>query len=120
MAAVVRHLDAVAAATAPFTLVLRGTASFRPVSPVVFVVVDVGVAECAALEARVRSGDMGVEARYPYHPHVTVAHDVGDDVLDRAMAELADVDVEMSITTMGLWEHRAGHWDIVQSFEFRG
>ena len=114
--AVVRHLEAVAAATPPFRLVLSGTDSFRPVSPVVFVSVVEGGEACEALESRVRSGDMAVESRFPYHPHVTVAWGDDSDVLDRAQAELAEFEAAMDVTTVGLYEHRDGRWTLVREF----
>ncbi|MFL0459243.1 2'-5' RNA ligase family protein [Kytococcus sedentarius] len=82
------HLAAAAAATRPFTVELRGTATFRPVSPVVFTPLVRGIAECEQLERRVHAGPLAIELQFPYHPHVTVAHNVPDEALDRAMAEL--------------------------------
>ena len=120
MPAVVRHLQMVAATTRPFALSLQGTGTFRPISPVVFVVVSAGVDECAALESRVRAGDMAVETRFPYHPHVTLAHDVSEDVLDRAAADLADFGAQMQVRSMGLYERVDGRWDLVREFEFEG
>lgn len=116
--AVVRHLEHEAARTRPFALSLRGTGTFRPVSPVVFVALTAGIAECAALEGRVRSGDVAVETRYPYHPHVTVAHDVAPAVLDRAMAELSEFDADVDVRAMGLYEHRDGRWELLREFAF--
>ena len=60
---------------APFPVLLRGTGTFRPVSPVVFVALASGIAGCEALEERVRSGPLARDLEFPYHPHVTVAHD---------------------------------------------
>lgn len=83
------HLDAVAAARGPFVMQLRGTATFRPVSPVVFVQVVRGLADCEQLERRVRSGPLAQDLRFPYHPHVTVAHELDDEALDLAFDGLA-------------------------------
>ena len=65
MDAVLAHLAAVAASTPPFRLVLRGSGTFRPVSPVVFVTVAERISACEQLERRVRSGDLAVETRFP-------------------------------------------------------
>jgi 2'-5' RNA ligase len=51
------HLSAVAARHVPFHIRLRGTGTFRPVSPVVFVQLAEGVSQCELLERSVRSGD---------------------------------------------------------------
>ncbi|MFD7448892.1 2'-5' RNA ligase family protein [Kitasatospora sp. NPDC059827] len=78
------HLSAVAAAHRSFRMLLRGAGTFRPVSPVVFVRVEEGAHECRLLEAGVRSGPLARELAFPYHPHVTVAHGLSEDALDRA------------------------------------
>jgi 2'-5' RNA ligase len=120
MPAVEAHLSRVVESVRPFTMVLRGTDSFRPVSPVAFLVVDEGAADCAAIERAVRTGDMAVEARFPYHPHVTLAHDVADEVLDRALADLADFEAVVDVTSLGLYEHLDGRWGLVREFTFGG
>jgi 2'-5' RNA ligase len=120
MPAVEAHLAHVASATRPFRLTLRGTGTFRPISPVVFVAVDEGASECEQLESRVRSGDMAVETRFPYHPHVTVAHDVPDPVLDRASADLAGFEAAIDVDSIGLYEYQDGRWHVVREFPFAG
>jgi 2'-5' RNA ligase len=120
MPAVEAHLARVTAATRPFRLTLRGTGTFRPVSPVVFVAVADGISACEQLEQRVRSGDMAVETRYPYHPHVTLAHDVPEPVLDRAFTELSGYEASMDVTSVGLYEYLDGRWHLVRDFPFGG
>ncbi|GAA2130616.1 2'-5' RNA ligase family protein [Kitasatospora kazusensis] len=78
------HLTAVAARHRAFRMLLQGSGTFRPVSPVVFVRVEEGAQECRALEAAVRSGPLARELAFPYHPHVTVAHGLPEAVLDQA------------------------------------
>jgi len=89
LVAVEEHLRAVAETSHPFDIRLRGTATFRPVTPVVFVPLVEGIAECELLAARVRSGPLARELDYPYHPHVTVAQDLGEDALDEAYEGLS-------------------------------
>ena len=91
------HLRAVAAQEEPFEMVLRGSATFRPVSPVVFVPVVKGLADCERLEAQVRSGPLERELKFPYHPHVTVAHDLPEDALDRAFDGLARYEATFTV-----------------------
>ncbi len=50
--AIEEHLRAVASREAEFTIKLRGSATFLPVSPVVFVPLVQGIAECEQLEAQ--------------------------------------------------------------------
>src|SRR6476620_640348 len=87
-----KHLTDVAGETERFCVHLRGTGTFRPVSPVVFVTLVEGISQCEQLAAAVRRGPLDVEISFPYHPHVTVAHHLEDDLLDRAFEELAGFD----------------------------
>jgi len=111
------HLRGVAAEHEPFRVRLRGTGTFRPVSPVVFVGVVEGIAGCEMLAAAARSGPLAVDVGFPYHPHVTVAHDVADDQLDRAFSELADYDASFEVREFWLYVHDERHgWRPTQSF----
>ena len=117
--AIERHLDAVAAGQWPFEIQLRGTGSFRPVSPVVFIALATGISGCERLEKSVRQGPLGRELKFNYHPHVTVAHDVPDDVLDRAFVELADYQARFAVRHFGLFERGAdGVWRTERDFFF--
>jgi 2'-5' RNA ligase len=88
--AIEEHLTHVADGRAPFVMHLAGTGTFRPTSPVVFVQVARGVGDCEELEASVRTGLLQRPLDFPYHPHVTVAHEIADSGLDEAYAGLAD------------------------------
>jgi 2'-5' RNA ligase len=98
------HLRKVAADEEPFDVQLRGSASFLPVSPVVFVPLVLGIADCERIEAKVRSGPLQRELRFPYHPHVTVAHDLPADALDRAFDALADYEASFEVRGFTLFE----------------
>ena len=115
------HLRAVAADEQPFELHLSGTGTFRPVSPVVFVEVGSGAAACDRVQARVRSGPLHRELGFPYHPHVTVAHDLPETVLDEAVTALADFDACFPVWGFTLFEQdRAGVWRPQRDFSFGG
>ena len=116
-----RHLAETARRTAPFEVHLRGTATFRPVSPVVFVQVTHGISECELLQAAVRTGPLVRELAFPYHPHVTVAHDVPEDDLDRAETTLRDWEAAFAVTGFSLYEHGTdGVWRPREHFVFGG
>lgn len=117
---VVRHLAAVAAATTPFEVHLAGTETFRPVSPVVFVAVAGGAAELENLAGRVVRGPLGLELNYPYHPHVTVAHDVPESVLDRAVAELRDFDALFTVAEVRMSVLSPEGWIATDAFGLAG
>lgn len=98
------HLRLVAAAEEPFDVHLRGSSTFRPVSPVVFVPLALGISGCERLEGKVRSGPLDRELGFPYHPHVTVAHDVGQELLDEAFAALSSYDARFRVWGFTLFE----------------
>jgi 2'-5' RNA ligase len=98
------HLRKVAIDGQPFVIRLRGSATFQPVSPVVFVALSQGIAECERIEDKVRSGPLARAVDYPYHPHVTVAHDLPEDALSRAYSELASYDASFHVWGFSLFE----------------
>lgn len=119
LAEVEEHLRAVAERHAPFTMHLRGSGTFRPISPVVFVPLAQGIGECERLEADVRGGPLTREVSFPYHPHVTVAHDLGEDVLDQAYEDLASYDARFQVWGFTLFEKgRDEVWRPQRDFPF--
>ena len=102
------HLRLLAAEEQPFEMHLRGTGTFRPVSPVVFVNVVQGIAGFEQLADAVRRGPLAVDSQYPYHPHVTVAHGLEDPLLDRAFDELAGFEGRFEVDVVTLYVHRGG------------
>jgi 2'-5' RNA ligase len=103
-----RHLDAVAAASAPYLVHLRGSGTFRPVSPVMFVNLVEGISQTEQLAKDCRRGPLELRLDFPYHPHVTVAHLEDDDLLDRAFAELASFDCSFTVDAFHLYVHDPG------------
>ena len=103
-----QHLRRVAGSVRAFAVHLRGTGTFRPISPVVFVNVVDGISSCEQLAAAVRRGPLAVEAQFPYHPHVTVAHNLDGRLLDRAFEELAGFECRFEVAHMTLYVHCDG------------
>jgi 2'-5' RNA ligase len=99
------HLEMAAADVPAFAVHLRGTGTFRPVSPVVFVSVVEGISQFEQLAEAVRRGPLAVDLAYPYHPHVTIAHDLADPQLDRAFEELSDFDCDFDVDDFHLYVH---------------
>ena len=117
LAPIEEHLRTAAAEQRPFRVHLRGTGTFRPVSPVVFVGLVEGISECELLADAVRQGPLGVGLDFPYHPHVTVAHHVADSALDRAFDELADFECVFDVTEFHLYVHHGpAGWKATRSF----
>lgn len=106
------HLASVAAQTKAFTVRLGPAQTFRPVTPTVFLSLAEGFSDCVSVEQQVRSGPLRRRVRYPYHPHLTMAFEVADDVLDRALAEYATFDAAFKVTELtrytlgeeGVWQ----------------
>jgi len=107
LAEVDAHLADAADHHGSFRVHLRGTGTFRPVSSVVFVALAEGISGCETLAAQVRRGPLAVDLAFPYHPHVTVAHDLAEDRLDRAFDELADFDCAFECDHFWLYHHDA-------------
>ena len=80
-----------------------------------------GIADCELLETRVRGRRRcGDPCYFPYHPHVTVAHDLPDDELDAALDELADYAADFTVDRFVLYEHLDGVWMPYREFPFAG
>lgn len=115
------RLAEVARASAPFDVALRGTGTFRPVSPVVFVAVAQGVAETEVLAADLRSALGAPDPVFPFHPHVTVAHHLDDTALDHAHAALQGFACAFTVEEVALYLHRPDHgWTTHRTFPLGG
>ncbi len=111
------HLSKVAAAHSRFPVQLRGTGTFRPVTEVVFVAVAAGISEFELLAAAVRDGPLDRDLHFPYHPHVTVAHDIDGGALDRVFEDLAHFSARFTVDHFTLYVHGAdGHWRPYRDF----
>ena len=130
------HLRNVAAGTSPFEVRLDEVGTFRPVSPVVYLGLRSGAEECDRLQVRVRDrrGPLARSLSFPFHQHVTLAHEIAEDGLDTAARKGADLTMDFTVTKLHLYRHRsrpAGHgvsqcpaseggWDVVAAFAFGG
>ena len=111
------HLTEAAAEVRAFPVHLRGTGTFRPVSPVVFVTLVEGISQCEQLADAVRRGPLDIDLDFPYHPHVTVAHHLSDGPLDQAFAELAGFECEFRVDEFHLYVHDPEHgWQPTREF----
>ena len=113
------HLRRVAASEAPFEIHLRGSASFRPVSSVVFVQLVLGISDCERVESKVRGGPLQREVNFPYHPHVTVAHELPEPALDEAFDALAGYQASFPVWGFTMFEQgRDRVWRPQRDFPF--
>jgi 2'-5' RNA ligase len=115
------HLAEVARCHPPFDMHLSGTGTFAPVSDVVFIAVARGIGNCELIANDVRQGPLARSLAYPYHPHVTVAHDVTGDMLELAYNGLADLSAEFRVDSFTEFEQTpGGAWAIAREHPLTG
>ena len=120
-AAITAHLSSVARRHPPFDVHLSGTGTFRPVSDVVFVAVARGIGNCELLSNDVRRGPLARSLSFPYHPHVTVAHDVDGEMLDMAYTGLSDLSAEFRVDAFTEFEQTpGGAWAVAREYPLTG
>ncbi len=117
--ATIDHARAVARSQRPFRVLLRGSGSFRPLSPVVFLRLVEGFDECVDLHSKLQTGPLERILEFPFHPHVTVAHDVSEAAMDAAEEELQHFEASFDVAAMGLYEHvPSGLWTLREDLRF--
>ncbi len=113
------HLRGIAETERAFEVYLRGSGTFRPVSPVTFVTLVAGISDCERLERRVRFGPLARTLKFNYHPHVTVAQDVPEEQLDHGFRELSGYEARFSAWGFTLFEEGADRiWRPQRDFPF--
>jgi 2'-5' RNA ligase len=121
MGEIEKHLAQTAAAADAYVMHLGGTGTFRPASPVVFIQITRGASDCELLEKAIRQGPLERDLDYPYHPHVTVAHDLDDRRMDAAYEGLADFVAGFSVERFGLFSRDPDRrWRWRTEFELGG
>ncbi|SFD92767.1 2'-5' RNA ligase family protein [Blastococcus tunisiensis] len=115
------HLAEVARCHPPFDMHLAGTGTFTPVSDVVFVTVARGIGNCELLANDVCRAPLARTLAFPYHPHVTVAHDVPADMLELAYTGLAELSAEFRVTAFTEFEQApGGAWTVAREYPLTG
>ena len=115
---VIDHLRAIAARHAPFRITLSGTDSFRPISNVAFMTLTEERTPAPTIAEEIRSGPLDHEARFPYHPHVTLAQDVDDVALDLALDIGATVEASWIVPGFRLDRITSGIYSSIALFDF--
>ena len=80
-----------------------------------------GIGNCELLAHDVRRGPLARSLSYPYHPHVTVAHDVPADMLDLAYNGLQELSAEFRVEHFTEFEQTAGGaWTVAREYPLTG
>jgi 2'-5' RNA ligase len=110
---------ATAMSTQPqFEVTIGPVGSFRPVSPVVFLHARDRHDELARLEQRVRQLVTDQLPMHPFVPHVTIAMNVGEGLLDAAADALSDFTATWRVAEVVVYERdNQGYWSVVKSCE---
>jgi 2'-5' RNA ligase len=102
----------------PFEVTIGPVGTFRPVSPVVFLHAHDRHDELARLEQRVRQLVTDQLPMHPFVPHVTIAMNVGDGLLDAAAHALSDLIATWWVAEVVVFERDdQGYWSVVTSCE---
>ncbi len=113
------HLASVASDHDAPTIDVSGTGTFRPASEVVFLAISEGVRACADLNAAVCAGPVQSPSVFPFHPHITLAHDLAPEVLDDVAAEYACVGAEFRVPQISLYRlDDQGRWQVRAHYAF--
>lgn len=119
LAEIIEHLRSCAAEQQPFEILLAGAATFRPVSQVVFVPLVRGEQPVRDVERAVRRGPLQRTLAFPYHPHVTIAHDLDCAWLDQAHAAMQSYRAAFDVDRLVLFRRGSdGVWQQWVGFPF--
>ena len=111
------HLRWAASRCTPFDIHLRGTATLPAGVACGLRPAGAGIGGCERSSPR-PLGPLARELRFPYHPHVTVAHDLPDAALDAAFTALATYEARFTVTGFSLYEHIGGVWRPRTAYDF--
>lgn len=114
------HVRKVARQASPFTISLRGTGTFIPVSPVVFLNLEQGAGECRELHEELLAGPVEHLLDFEFHPHLTVAHDLDTATMARAEAEMAAFEAQLEVTSIGLYDYSHDGWALHEELTLGG
>ncbi len=114
------HVRKIAAASEPFTISLRGAGSFEPISPVVFLNVIDGAQKCVKLHRALLEGPLEHLPAFEFYPHLTMAHDLDFETMNRAKTELSSFAADFSVNSIGLFDYLAGAWALREELALGG
>ena len=115
----VTHVRDVASCWEPFHVEIKGTGTFRPVTPVVYLRVEDGYRQCVQLHEQLNAAELANASPFELHPHVTLAHAVTDEDLDRAQEMLRTYHASFLVDRIDLYEgDEHGSWHVREHIPF--
>lgn len=118
---IMEHVREVTSRSSAFELILRGTGTFAPITDVAYLQVHQGALQCGRLQEALRTAPLVRELDYPYHPHVTLAQNVGEHARERARKTIGEVDATIDVASISLYAQRPGQpWAPLQVFTLSG
>lgn len=103
-----------AARVEPFTVGLQGAGSFLPVSPVAFLELDAGAQQLHALH-RACAQRLPDASPFPFRPHLTIAQELSEDLLGRALRDFAGHRGEFPARSLEVFHGNQAAWRRVGS-----
>lgn len=118
---IVEHVREVASRHGAFDLTLQGTGTFAPITDVAYVRITEGAQQCRLLQEALRQAPLVRDLDYPYHPHVTLAQNVGERAREQARETIGEVEAEIDVSSITLYAQRPGQpWAPLQVFSLGG
>jgi 2'-5' RNA ligase len=112
-------LRAAAGATRPFSVELGGPTTFLPDNPVLYLPVQAGADEVAAVRDRVFRDPLARPLTWPFVPHVTVADEISPERITAAQQALSAFHVDIAFDRLHLLEEGPGRvWGPIADFPF--
>jgi 2'-5' RNA ligase len=100
-------LRSVAGSIDPFTVRIGPPGTFEPVTPTAYLAVGGEVDVVHRLYRELRAEPFVRPSVHEFVPHVTVSNDCPPERMAAAMTALADYDVDITLRTVSLLEHRS-------------
>lgn len=115
------HVREVADRWEPFHVEIRGTGTFRPVTPVVYLRIEGGHDQCVQLHCDLSEHHLESASPFDFHPHVTLAHGTTEEGLDRAQHVLRTYHASFLVDHIDLYEgDEHGAWHVRDRIPFGG
>lgn len=98
--------------SARFRVQLGAARSFAPASQVVYLPLVAGAERCLELHQLLLEQQLVHQSQFDYHPHLTIAQNLSDQLLDAAQQRLAEAELGFEADRVQLFDTRDGAWNL--------